>query len=258
MIELRALGSVDLREDGGRDVQAVLAQPKRLALLTYLAVARPRGFHRRDVLLALFWPELNQQRARAALRKAVHVVRRQLGAGAVVGRGDEELGLADGAVWCDAVAFEQALGAQRFDEALELYRGDLLEGFFVSRAPEFERWVDRERSRLRELAASGAWALVERLAEEGQDAAAVKWVRAAMEFTPTDEGALRRLIVLFYRMGDRAAALHAYNEFAARLLQEYGVRPSAETRKLVETVKASGEVLTNSKAKHPPSAPPAN
>jgi len=54
----------------------------------------------------------------------------------------------------------------------------------VSRAPEFERWVDRERSRLRELAASGAWALVERLAEEGQDAAAVKWVRAAMEFTP--------------------------------------------------------------------------
>jgi len=253
MIELRALGSVDLRDGAGRDVQAVLAQPKRLALLAYLAVARPRGFHRRDVLLALFWPELNQQRARAALRKAVHVVRRQLGAEVLVGRGDEDLGLADGAVWCDAVAFEHVLTAQRFDEALELYRGDLFDGFFVSGAPEFERWVDRERSRLRELAAGAAWALAELLGEDGQDAAVVKWVRRAMEFTPMDEGALRRLIVLFYHMGDRAAALHAYNEFAGRLMREYGVRPCAETRKLMETVKASGEVLTDSKAKHPPS-----
>lgn len=253
MIELRTLGSVDLRDAGGRDVQAVLAQPKRQALLAYLAIARPRGFHRRDTLLALFWPELNQQRARAALRKAVFVVRRHLGPAALVGRGDEELGVADGAVWCDAIAFERAFDAQRFSEALELYRGDFLNGFFVSGAPEFERWVDRERSRLRELAASAAWALAECLRDEGQDAAVVKWVRRAMEFTPMDEGALRRQIVLFYRMGDRAAALHAYNEFAARLMEEYGVRPSGETRKLLETVKASGEVFTGNRANHAPS-----
>ena len=252
MIELRTLGGVDLRGADGREVGGVLAQPKRFALLAYLAVARPRGFHRRDVLLALFWPELGQEAARGALRKAVHVVRRALGAEAVLRRGDEELGLAK-EVWCDAVAFEQALEERRFSEALQLYQGDLLEGFYISDAPEFERWVDRERSRLRELAAGAAWALAELLGEDGQDAAVVKWVRRAMEFTPMDEGALRRLIVLFYHMGDRAAALHAYNEFAGRLMREYGVRPCAETRKLMETVKASGEVLTDSKAKHPPS-----
>src|ERR687888_466183 len=117
MIELVTLGVVDLRDRDGREVRAVLAQPKRLALLVYLAVAQPCGFHRRDTLLGLFWPELDEGRARAALRKAVLVLRRGLGAGALVGRGDEELGLGGGAVACDAVAFQQAGGARRSSSA---------------------------------------------------------------------------------------------------------------------------------------------
>lgn len=245
MIELRTLGAVDLRDPNGREVRAVLAQPKRLALLVYLAVAQPRGFHRRDTLLALFWPELDQGRARAALRKAVLVVRRGLGPGALLGRGDEELGLANGVVTCDAVAFERATDEHRFGPALELYRGDLLQGFFIAGAREFEQWMERERARLRERAAAAAWALADESAAARQDVLAVQWARRALEFTPTDESALRRLITLFYGMGDRAAALHAYNQFAARLLEECGVRPSAETRQLVEVMRQSGKVVTD-------------
>ncbi len=256
MIELRTLGAVDLRGLSGEEVRGMLAQPKRVALLVYLALARPRGFQRRDVLLALFWPEADQQRARAALRKAVHVLRRALGDRVVVGRGDEELGLAEGTVWCDAVAFEQALGDGRAADALELYRGDLLPGFFVSGAPDFERWVEGERGRLRELAAAATWGLAEHAAADERDEQAVHWARRAIAFTPTDEGALRRLVTLLYGMGDRAAAMHAYSEFAARLLDEYGVRPSRETRRLIEDVKASAETLDHSPG-HRPSGPPA-
>ncbi|MGH7526162.1 MAG: hypothetical protein ACREMX_05615, partial [Gemmatimonadales bacterium] len=72
MIELHTFGRVELKSSNGHEIRAVLAQPKRAALLTYLAAAQPRGFQRRDALLALFWPELDQDRARAALRKAVH------------------------------------------------------------------------------------------------------------------------------------------------------------------------------------------
>src|SRR2546425_9525676 len=110
MIELRTLGVVDLRDRDGRELRAVLAQPKRLALLVYLAVARPRGFHRRDTLLALFWPELEQGRARAALRKAVLVVRQGLDpagrggreGGGLGGRGGGGAGLGGGAGFCGA------------------------------------------------------------------------------------------------------------------------------------------------------------
>jgi len=256
MIELRTLGAVDLRRADGQELRGVLAQPKRLALLVYLALARPRGFQRRDMLLALFWPEADNEHARAALRKAVLVVRRELGEGVLLGRGDEELGFADRTVWCDVISFEQAIRDGRSADALELYRGHLLEGFFVSGAPDFERWVDGERTRLRDQAATAAWSLAEQAATEAHDASAVRWARQAISFTPTEEAAIRRLIALLYRMGDRAAALHAYHEFEARLWQDMGVRPSAETRRLVDVVKASGEVPGGPRGGRPP-APPA-
>ena len=70
MIELRTLGTLDLRDGAMGEIRRVLAQPKRLALLVYLALAPAAP--RRDSLLALFWPELDQGRARLALRQAVH------------------------------------------------------------------------------------------------------------------------------------------------------------------------------------------
>ncbi|HVD33509.1 MAG TPA: hypothetical protein VNC19_08030, partial [Gemmatimonadales bacterium] len=66
MIQFHTLGRLDLRGPDGVELRSVLQQPKRLGLLAYLAVATPRRFHRRDTLLGLFWPELDQEHARAA------------------------------------------------------------------------------------------------------------------------------------------------------------------------------------------------
>src|SRR5712691_990207 len=104
MIELRMLGRLSLTGADGREVRGLLGQPRRLALLAYLAAASPQGFHRRDTLLALFWPELDQEHARAALRQALHVVRDALGGDAVTSRGDEEIGLDFAQVSCDVQA----------------------------------------------------------------------------------------------------------------------------------------------------------
>src|SRR5437867_10161919 len=136
MIEFRLLGTLHLTDAEAREVKSLLTRSRRLALLAYLAAATPRGFHRRDTLLALFWPELDQDHARAALRQALHVLRDELGAQALVSRGDEEIGLAFEAVRCDVADFDRAVEGGRLTEALDLYRGELLEGFFISRARE--------------------------------------------------------------------------------------------------------------------------
>jgi DNA-binding SARP family transcriptional activator len=106
MIELHTLGLLDLRDSDGNEISPVLRQPKRLGLLAYLTVSAPRRFHRRDTLLALFWPELDQEHARAALRRSLYFLRAQLGADVIGGRGDEEVGVPEAALWCDATALE--------------------------------------------------------------------------------------------------------------------------------------------------------
>jgi len=242
LLKLRTLGAVSLVGSGGREVRAVLTQPKRVALLTYLAVATPGGFHRRDTLLGLFWPEQDQRHARASLRKATHVLRRALGADVIVARGDEELAVAPELLWCDAAAFEQAVSRSRAKEALQLYAGDLLEGFFLAEAPEFERWLERERAWLRACAAEQAWQLAEHALASAQAIDAARWARRAFEFTPDDESAFRDLVSLLYRIGDRAGALRAYEDFVSRLEREFGTRPSATTRRLVDDVRLSKDI----------------
>ena len=231
MIVLRTLGSLDLLDADGRTLSAVLSGPKRAALLAYLAVARPRGFHRRDVLVTLLWPELDQERARAALRHTLYHLRRSLGADAVRTRGDDEIAI-DAAVNCDAVEFERLLDAGEPAKAMALYRGPLLEGFYVAGADEFERWVERERARLRDRAAAAVWQLAAIMEKEGALSEAARWARQGAELAPDDERGLRSLMQLLERGGDRAGAIHAYDEFARRLAAEYDAEPSDETRAL--------------------------
>ncbi|MBA2671622.1 MAG: winged helix-turn-helix domain-containing protein [Gemmatimonadetes bacterium] len=80
-IRLHVLGGADLRHPVLGRAGSVLAQPKRFALLAYLALANPGAFSRRDTLLALFWPESDTERARSSLRSSLHSLRKALGDG---------------------------------------------------------------------------------------------------------------------------------------------------------------------------------
>ena len=235
-IAFQTLGPVSLTDAEGHEIPALLAQPRRLALVAYLAVATPRGLHRRDAILTLFWPELDQQHARAALRQALRVIRGSLGA-VLTSRGDDEIGLDFERFQCDADAFDRAIAGGRWNEALELYRGELLEGFFIPGAPEFERWLDAERARLRAAVVGGARALVERATEVGDVAAAAQWAERGLRLAPLDEALMQRLIGLQDRRGDRAGAVQAYEDFARRLALELDVQPSAETQALLVAVR---------------------
>ncbi|MGH7528325.1 MAG: BTAD domain-containing putative transcriptional regulator, partial [Gemmatimonadales bacterium] len=242
MIRLHTLGALDLRAPDGRELRSVLRQPKRLGLLAYLAVASPRRFHRRDSLLALFWPDLDQAHARAALRRALYFLRAELGAEVIVGRGEEEVGIRGEALWCDATALEQDLVGGNAERAVELYRGTLLDGLFVTGAsPEFQQWLDQERARLRDLAVAAARRLTDRAEAVGRLSDAGRWARKAWELRPDDEGSLRRLVALLDRAGDRPAAVRAYEEFVQRLAEEYELEPSPETRALMSVIRGRAD-----------------
>ena len=242
MIELRTLGAADLRTSVGAEAGTVLRQPKRLAILAYLSAETPRRFHRRDTLLALFWPDLDEEHARAALRRSLHFLRQGLGAEVLASRGDEEIAVPESALRCDAVDLERALETGDLERALALYRGPFLDGLHVEGAStEFQEWLDRRREALQRAAATAAGLLVERGEREGRMAQAAAWARRSLDLLPNDEAALRRLLTLLDRAGDRPGAVHAYEEFAQRMARELDMEPSPETRALAASIRARAE-----------------
>lgn len=251
MIRLRLLGGIDLRDGSGSALQAVLVQPRRLALLAYLALAERDTPRRRDTILAAFWPELDEERARARLNKAVFFLRRALGPEAIVTRGAEDVAVDHSIVWCDVIGFREALRAADLGAAMALWRGDLLPGFHVDDAQPFEEWLERERATLR-MEAGDAARKVARLRErEGDLTGALSAARQAVELTVEDERALRDLIELLDRLGDRAGALSAYERFAAYLAREFDAAPAAETKELIARVRARDSVsVAHSPAVH--------
>jgi serine/threonine-protein kinase len=229
---------LELRADDGRELHTVIAQPKRQALLIYLAVAQPSGFHRRETLLGLFWPELDDAHARAALSRAIHSLRAAMGSEIVLRRGYEEVGLDWSRFWCDAAGFEAALDRGELAEAMALYRGELLPGFYVDDAGAFENWFTRERARLNDRSIQAARMLSEREQMAGRTAPAIEWARRAVALAPLDESAARALLTLLYTAGDRAGALREYEELCSRLQAELEVEPDTDTQALAAAIRA--------------------
>jgi len=256
MVRLQVLGSLGLTGDDGREIRPLLAQPKRLALLLYLLLAEARGFVRRDALVALFWPELAPEAARAALRRALHFLRSNLGEGVVVSRGEEEVGVGGDRIACDALEFEAHLAAGRDADALAVYHGDLLAGVFVSEAaPDLDEWIDGLRRRYRERAGDAAGRLSEREERAGQSSTARFWARRALDLAPHSEPALVRALRQLDQAGERATALQLYESFTRRLQTDLGVEPGPDARAMVQSLRARRPTPAVVPARIPPPLP---
>jgi len=218
----------------------VLAQPKRFALLAYLASSASRGRCRRDTLLGLFWHELDRDHARKALRQSLYAIRRSLGPHVLTGKGDELVGVSSERLWCDVVAFEEGIEGGRLEEALELYGGPLLDGFHLPEAPAFERWLEAERRRIRLRAVEAAWQHVERKEAAADTRSARRWAERALAWAPYDETVFRRYVELLARHGDRSGAVRAYDAFVRQLEEDLDLGPAQETVALMESVRTGG------------------
>jgi DNA-binding SARP family transcriptional activator/tetratricopeptide (TPR) repeat protein len=234
MLRLLTLGRLQLVRDGEQATEAVPVQDKRLAVLAYLALGSATGPLRRDTMLGVFWPDLDQADARRALRQSLYHLRNVLGEGVIVGEGDE-VALAPDRLWCDAVRMERGAPPP---EALELYRGDFLAGFFASGAsPVFEEWLEQVRARLRRRAVEAAWSVARDATAAREISAALAAARRAVELAPDDAAGVRRLMSLLEEFGDRAGALASHRELTQRLRTRFDTAPSAETDALAAAIR---------------------
>lgn len=235
MLCLKVLGDPVLLGPSG-PVTGRAAYKRRMALLAVLAVARGRPVGRERVI-ALLWPEHAGDAARHTLSESLYVLRKELGAGMFVSVGDE-IGLSAEVVRSDVAAFEEALDEGRLEAAVEEYRGPFLDGFYVSDAPEFERWVDGERDRLARACAGALERLATAAEEEGRRMDAVEWWRRGAAHDPYSSRVALRLVQALDAAGERASAIRAAAAHAARMREELGVEPDAALTAFVARLRA--------------------
>jgi DNA-binding SARP family transcriptional activator len=230
--QLRTLGRIGLLDASGHEDPSLSTRPRKLALLTWLAL-RPEQRATRDRIIGVFWGDRDEDRARNSLSDAVSHLRRVLGRESVRTQGTEVV-LAD-TVPLDVDAIELAAAASRGDHrsVVSLYRGPFLDGFYVNDAPDFDDWRDRERSRIADLFAKSARPRCDELANEelwdDRRALAERW----LEVEPASGDAALALMRAIDAAGTRAAhvsALAAYENLKARLARDLEIAPEGRER----------------------------
>ena len=230
MIEFRTLGSADLEETGDSGRRPIAVQAKRLALLGYLALAGRGRFRRRDNIVALFWPELDEEHARSALRQSLSYLRRTVGPSVVTSRGEEEIAVDPDAMRCDAMLFDEDVAGGRLEKAMELYRGDYL--------PEslYEAWLAEERERLASTFLESADRLIELWIGQERYSEAIELSQRVLARDKCWERAYRHLMLAYNRLGDRGQVGRTYQRCAQALRDDLDVSPSPETQELYKAL----------------------
>jgi DNA-binding SARP family transcriptional activator/Tfp pilus assembly protein PilF/TolB-like protein len=210
----------------GHVVTGAAAQPRRLAVLALLARAGRAGVTREKVL-ALLWPDEPEERARRSLNQAVYSLRRDLGGeDSLLGTKDLRINL--DLIEVDAVEFQDALAAGDLDRAVQLYNGPFLDGFFVPRGQEFERWVETERAALARDFSAALERVAVRASQRGDTGAAVAHWRRLAAGDPLNARIAMAVMQALVAAGDVTGAISHARLHEVLLDQELGLPPDRE------------------------------
>ncbi|MDJ0754455.1 MAG: tetratricopeptide repeat protein [Ardenticatenaceae bacterium] len=253
-LALHFLGSFQVILDG-KPVSTFRSDKVR-ALLAYLALEFDRP-HQRESLAAIFWPDMPLQAALKNFRLSLHRLRQTLEdlenvpPFLQITRETVQFNMAT--CWLDVTAFSEILKEvethphqhietcstclTKLEEAVELYRGDFLQGFYLDENLSFSEWalLKRESMHRRTL-----WALHHLAAyyrRRGEHGRALNFAWRQLELEPWREEAHRQVMEILAQRGERSAALAQYEVCCRILAEEFEAEPTEETTILYERIR---------------------
>jgi DNA-binding SARP family transcriptional activator len=250
ILTVRLFGKMQIRR--GDRVLGDLGSRKAQELFAYLLIHRQR-LHCREALASLLWGNSTTAQSLKYLRQALWQLQILTDAAPDEAKADQLL-LVDpewvglnpqGNLWLDVAVFEQAFaqaqnirgaalsieGAQALRNAVQLYKGDLLEDCY-------EDWCLFERERLQNM----YLAMLDKLAgyceAHNEYETGLVYGTHILRYDRARERTHRRLMRLHYLAGNRTAALRQYESCVAALDEELGVEPARRTVELYKQIRA--------------------
>jgi predicted ATPase/DNA-binding SARP family transcriptional activator len=248
MLKLYLFGPPRIELDGK---PLLFKRRKALALLIYLAVTGQP--HSRDALATLFYPDLDQRRARSYFRRDLGALNTRLRGDWLTAHSDIIDLTRTAPVWIDIAEFRTCLAACHnhghpneavcldclplLTTAAELYTDHFLTGFSLTGCAEFDDWQLFEAENLRQELVRALDRLVTGHIAHRQYDRGLPHARRLLDLDPLHEAAHRHLMTLFALSGQEAAALRQYEDCISLLDEEFGAAPDEETTRLYEAIK---------------------
>jgi DNA-binding SARP family transcriptional activator len=233
-MRLELLGDLLIRSGDGALV--TIGAKKSQALLAYLAM-KPAQHVSREKLAGLLWSSTGPDQARQSLRQTLSTIRKELSQIApkqktLIEEGD--LLSLDRSVTCDVPELESLININTeasLQQAIELYRGDFLDGFTINEE-RFDQFVVGERDRLHRLALRAHTQLVELQSRRGGLDEAIGTAQKSLRLDILQEPMHRMLMRLYLESGDVVEALQQYETCAKVLRRELRIEPDTDTKAL--------------------------
>jgi two-component SAPR family response regulator len=227
---------------------------KAQELFAYLLIFRGQP-HNREKLADVLWKGVTTEQAHGYFRKTLW----QLKSGLTrITEGQDEIIQTDNSwiqvnisksIWLDVEVFEQTYYLVRdipgkdlapdlvakLKTAIEVYRGDLLEGWY-------QDWCVCQRESNRDDLILLLDKLCEYCEVKREHEAGLDYAKRILSIDSTNEVAHQRVMRLFSLTGNRAAAMRQYQRCASVLENELGIIPSETTRELLKNIK-NGRII---------------
>jgi DNA-binding SARP family transcriptional activator/Tfp pilus assembly protein PilF len=235
--QLEVLGTVSLRGAG----KTLRPERKTVAVLTYLAL---EGATSRSRLAGLLWADSEEATARNNLAQLLRRLKKVTDTALVIG--DDLLSLTS-AIEVDAANLKVLSFEGSYNQLLalsdEALRGELLAPHDYDDCPDFADWLFAERERIASLRKDALAGEMTRLERSGELREALELAEALVGQDTLSEEAHRQVMRLHYLLGDRAAALKAFERCRVVLEKELAVEPTRETEQLAKQIE-DGKVET--------------
>jgi DNA-binding SARP family transcriptional activator len=227
-------------------------------LLGYLLIHRARP-HTRESLASLLWGDTATDKSKKYLRQTLWHLQSALEGQGRSSSSDDGAGVCGGllsaahdwvrlnqnsAVWLDVEVFERAFAVAQgkaghdldaetkriVQEAVELYKGDLLEGWY-------QDWCLYERERLQNMYLVMLDKLISYSEAHRDYEMGLLYGSLILRYDRARERTHRQLMHLHYMSGDRTAALRQYERCVAALRVELDVAPDRRTVALYQQIR---------------------
>ncbi|MBV2234242.1 MAG: AAA family ATPase, partial [Sterolibacterium sp.] len=276
-LNLQMLGDLRARLDG--QILGRFGYAKLRALLAYLVLETRHAPAERVQLAELLWPQVDGKTARSDLRRTLHDLRQALSLSGDSGDSSSALDWfvvdrqhigfrADADCWLDVDAFCHAEAAEngeltpfsasgqteqkaqrervitRIEQQLALYRGEFLQGLSLPDAPDFERWLSKQRTVMKQQAVRLLRILSHHQAALGLDAQCIASLERALRLDPCAEDLHAQLMQALARSGRKAEALRQFDACRSVLWDELGSEPATSTLALARAIRRGELAVT--------------